>query len=81
MFHTCSVAEYIDNQLRILLFQYASCIDGNTKDGGALVLNDNMYFQSAVHKYKHITTNFLTSKLKCIHNDVSIIIIKEFKFS
>ena len=34
IFHTGSIAEYHDSQLRILLSQYVSCIDGNTKVEG-----------------------------------------------
>ena len=36
-FHTGSIAEYYDSWLRIILSQYVSCIDGNTKDDGCLV--------------------------------------------
>ena len=65
---------------------YVSCIDGNTKDGGDLVLHDNTHFQSAVQKYKHVVTNFLNSKMEIwynivmtnIHNIVSTMITKEF---
>ena len=44
IFHTGSIAEYHDSWLRILLSQYVSCIDGNTKDDGELVLSDNTHF-------------------------------------
>ena len=46
-FHTGNIAKYHDSWLRICLSQYVSCIDGNTKDVGYLVLNDNTNFQSA----------------------------------
>ena len=57
IFHTGSIAEYHDSWLCILLSQYVSCIDGNTKDDEYLVLIINTYFQSAVQKYKHVMTN------------------------
>ena len=60
--HIGSIAEYHDDWLHIIFYQYVSCIDGNTKDDGHLVLNDNTYFQSAIQKYKHILINFLASK-------------------
>ena len=89
IFHTGSIAEYHDSWLRILLSQYVSCIDGNTKDDGDLVLSDNKHFQSAVQKYKHVVTNFLASKMeiwynivmKNVHNVVSTMITKEFASS
>ena len=57
IFHTGSIAEYHDSWLCILLSQYVSCIDGNTKDDEYLVLIINTYFQSDVQKYKHVMTN------------------------
>ena len=70
MFQTGSIAEYHDSWLLILLSQYVSCIDDNTKEGGDLVSSDNKYFQSAVQKYKHVVTNFLASKIEMWHNIV-----------
>ena len=75
--------------MRILLSQYVSCIDGNTKDDGDLVLTDNKHFQSAVQKYKHVVSNFFASKMeiwynivmKNVHNVVSTMITKEFTSS
>ena len=88
-FHTGSISEHYDSWLRILLSQYVSCIDGNTKDDGDLVLSDNTHFQSAVQKYEHVATNFLDSKIEIwyniamenIHNVVSTMITKEFASS
>ena len=57
IFHTGSIVEYHDSWLCILLSQYVSCIDGNTKDDEYLVLIINTYFQSDVQKYKHVMTN------------------------
>ena len=37
IFYKGTIAEYHDSWLRILLSQYVSCIDGNTKDDGCLV--------------------------------------------
>ena len=84
-FHTGSIAEYYDSWLRIILSQYVSCIDGNLKVDGDLVLINNTHFQSTVQKYKHVVTNFLTSKMeiwynivmKNVHNVVSTMIIKK----
>ena len=64
IFHTGSIAKNHDSWLRILLSQYVSCIDGNTKDDGDLVLSDNKHFQSTVQKYKHVVTYFLASKME-----------------
>ena len=60
--YTGSIAEYHDGWLRILLSQYVSCIDSNTIVDGDLLLTDNTHFQSAIEKYKYVTTNFITSK-------------------
>ena len=84
IFHTGSIAGYHDSWLCILLSQYVSCIDGNTKDDGELVLTDNTHFQTTVQKYKHVVTNFIASKMekwynivmKNIHNVVSTMIKK-----
>ena len=89
IFHTGSISEYHDSCLHIFLSQYVSCIDGNTKDGGNLVLTDNTHFQSVVQKYKHAATNFLVSKIeiwyniimKHVNNVVSNMITKEFASS
>ena len=89
IFHTGSIAEYHDMWLRILLSQYVSCIDGNTKVDGDLVLSDNACFQSAVQKYKDVVTNFLVSKMeiwynigmKNVYNVVEAMITKEFAYS
>ena len=70
--------------MRIFLYQYVLCIDGNTIDDGDLVLSDNAHFQSAVQKYKYVVTNFLASKvelwynivMKNVHNVVSTMITK-----
>ena len=70
IFHTGSIVEYHDSWLRILVYQYVSRIDGNTKDDGDLVLNDDTYFQSTVQEYKYIVTNFLASKMKIRYNIV-----------
>ena len=70
IFHTGSIAEYHDSWLCILVYQYVSRIDGNTKDDGDLVLNDDTYFQSTVQEYKYIVTNFLASKMKIRYNIV-----------
>ena len=56
--------------LCIFLSQYVSCIDGNTKVDGDLVLTDNACFQSAVQKYKHVVTNILATKMKIWYNIV-----------
>ena len=85
MFHTGSIAEYQDSWLRIILSQYVSCIDGNTKDDRDLVLRVNAHFQSVVQKHNHIVTDFLASKMelwhnivmKKVHNVVSTMITKE----
>ena len=89
IFHTCSIAEYYDNWLRIILSRYISCIDGNSDTDRELVLNNNSYFTSSVQKYKHVVTHFLASKMeiwynivmKNIHNVVDVMITKEFASS
>ena len=89
IFHTGSIAEYYDSWLRILLCQYVSCIDGDKKDDGELILNNNTHFQTAVQKYKHVVTNFLASKMKIwynivmkhVHNVVSTLAKKDFASS
>ena len=63
IFHTGSIAEYHDSWLRILLSQYVSCIDGNTKDDGDLGLSDNAHFQSVVQNYKHVVTRRLGTSI------------------
>ena len=75
--------------MRILLSQYISYIDGNTKHDGNLVLNNNIHFQSAVQKYKHVVTNFFASKMEIwynivmqnVHNVVDAMRTKEFASS
>ena len=89
IFHTGSIAEYHDMWLRILLSQYVSCINDNTKVDGDLVLSDNACFQSAVLKYKDVVTNFFASKMeiwynivmKNVHNVEHAMITKEFASS
>ena len=70
IFHTGSIDEYHDSWLRILLLRYVFCIGGNSNADGHLVLNSNSYFTPAVHKYKHIVTHFLVSKMEIWYNIV-----------
>ena len=61
--YTGSIAEYHDGWLRILLSQYVSCIDGNTKYDRDLGLSHNAHFQSVVQNYKHVVTRRLGTSI------------------
>ncbi|KAL7537702.1 hypothetical protein ACHAXR_008006, partial [Thalassiosira sp. AJA248-18] len=63
-FHTASIAEYHDYNLRLLLSKYTKNLTNVPEDLPDRILTDQSAFTAAVQSYKQIVTHYFASKLE-----------------
>ena len=63
-FHTGSIAEFHDYQLRHLLVKYSKALTGSNHDKCEKIFTNNAAYSLAVRKYKHVVTHFLAAKME-----------------
>ena len=63
LFHTASMAEYHDPNLRRIISTYTASVE--SEESGKAVLDDDAVFADRMRAYGHVVTNFFAFKFEC----------------
>ena len=64
IFHTGSLAEFHEWNLRVLLHKYVSSLSYHNHNEESNILNDDTLFVKSVQKYKNIVNHYMASKFE-----------------